>query len=878
MTLMKNCSVKRRLLHSSPSETTVALSSSFIAVVFIFLSCTLPSCSVLSFKAGHVEAVPGSTVSRSTRPFPNGPATAIPSSSHKNGNQFPPSGGGGSRSAILMKLTSPRREFGGHVYEDPNNPIASDLYAFSKSTESQQIQHDDEHAPFIRFPSISSPFSNTIQSSESHLQQNSYQRQPPQPSKKNANQHDDPTVQQGHHLQQKPLAQSVSDLLAQREEPSSIFGAPHEDDLFDSYYTTGIDDDDATLSSADIDRYSSREDGDLFKKQTATPNTGTSVDASASPSLANSPPPTAKSNAITNKIKSTSSNDSNSSHDNHNHSDEDNHVAVRPSSTSALRKPTLLPLPANYLSLATFKQIDNTLEKSSSNILSRIANFWRNRTMSSHSSLNGTIVAVNNRQISNSSSISSSNKTNSSTNQMNKLASDSSISADNHQHEDDDNEETDNVFLKNLDDDLNRSSNTRRSSSENDNKSYNSKDNHGKNIRRQSESSTSLPLTKYISMEDLDGGVSNGGGGGILVNSNQYLSLDDGDDGVNLGVGDEDFATSTGGGNTKEEGPTTTKSSSKNNNELEDNFHRHHDHHSVSVEDYITSSETSAGLDWLNGGEDSAQSSHTFHDDLFHTTTGTITAVIDNSSRSSGGSSSSKTHHKKDLMNSGSSRIERVHKSDSDKKASVVFSPSSSSGAASGGASSTSKKGDVKQAESDKIWSSIDSHFGRNDLIESAESEEEHDYYYGMTIGGFLKRELWTIPLFVLASLNMILIILFEVYVLCRARGTSRRHLFLGQMLLFGLFLCSFLALMFAVHPSIVGCFVGRLGVGITYSLIFSVLMVKCVFLLSLDTGVYLPTSYQGILLFFAVAVQVAIDTQWVIMYPPFLQVKRNFN
>lgn len=181
-------------------------------------------------------------------------------------------------------------------------------------------------------------------------------------------------------------------------------------------------------------------------------------------------------------------------------------------------------------------------------------------------------------------------------------------------------------------------------------------------------------------------------------------------------------------------------------------------------------------------------------------------------------------------------------------------------------------RGDVKRAQSDKIWS-LDSHFSRNDLIESAEEEEHDDYYYGMTIGGFLKRELWTIPLFVLAALNMILIILFEVYVLCRARGQSRRHLFLGQMLLFGLFLCSFLALMFAVHPSIIGCFVGRLGVGITYSLIFSVLMVKCVFLLSLDTGIYLPTSYQGILLFFAVLVQVAIDTQWVIMYPPFLQV-----
>ncbi|CAL8137352.1 unnamed protein product [Orchesella dallaii] len=246
----------------------------------------------------------------------------------------------------------------------------------------------------------------------------------------------------------------------------------------------------------------------------------------------------------------------------------------------------------------------------------------------------------------------------------------------------------------------------------------------------------------------------------------------------------------------------------------------------------------SGGLEDTSETDSSSGDTPSFHDDLFHTT-GTITAIIDKDD-----------HLHQDLTGSSSTAEEQRVKSDSSSSSTVPVA-----------------KGEVKKAESDKIWS-IDSHFGRDELIESEEDQE----YYGMTIGGFLKRELWTIPLFVLAALNMMLIILFEVYVLCRARGQSRRHLFLGQMLLFGLFLCSFLALMFAVHPSIIGCFVGRLGVGITYSLIFSVLMVKCVFLLSLDTGVYLPTSYQGILLFFSVAVQVAIDTQWVIIYPPFLQ------
>ncbi|CAG7732416.1 unnamed protein product [Allacma fusca] len=154
-------------------------------------------------------------------------------------------------------------------------------------------------------------------------------------------------------------------------------------------------------------------------------------------------------------------------------------------------------------------------------------------------------------------------------------------------------------------------------------------------------------------------------------------------------------------------------------------------------------------------------------------------------------------------------------------------------------------------------------------------SDVETSDFRNNMMAGFLKREVWTIPLLSIASLNIFLISLFEIYVLCKARGPSRRHLFLGQMLLFGLFLCSSLALVFAICPSAVSCFLGRLGLGIAYTLIFSVLMVKCVFLLSLDGGIYLPASYQACLLLFSVLVQVAIDTQWVIVYPPHLQVNQ---
>ena len=48
-----------------------------------------------------------------------------------------------------------------------------------------------------------------------------------------------------------------------------------------------------------------------------------------------------------------------------------------------------------------------------------------------------------------------------------------------------------------------------------------------------------------------------------------------------------------------------------------------------------------------------------------------------------------------------------------------------------------------------------------------------------------------------------------------------------------------------------------RLGLGLSYVLIYSSLLVKLVFLISLNTGVYLPAMYQALLLFFAILVQV---------------------
>lgn len=138
-------------------------------------------------------------------------------------------------------------------------------------------------------------------------------------------------------------------------------------------------------------------------------------------------------------------------------------------------------------------------------------------------------------------------------------------------------------------------------------------------------------------------------------------------------------------------------------------------------------------------------------------------------------------------------------------------------------------------------------------------------------IGGVFRNEAWVIPVLTLSAITMALIVGFEVFVLCKAWRTtpSRRHLFLGQMLLLGLFTCAGLGAVYAASPTQLTCAVVRFGTGVAYAVVFASLLVKCVFLISLNGGVYLPAPYQGLLLLFAILIQVAIGAQWLLTSPP---------
>lgn len=134
-----------------------------------------------------------------------------------------------------------------------------------------------------------------------------------------------------------------------------------------------------------------------------------------------------------------------------------------------------------------------------------------------------------------------------------------------------------------------------------------------------------------------------------------------------------------------------------------------------------------------------------------------------------------------------------------------------------------------------------------------------------------LRKEPWVVPVLVLATLSMFMMAAFEVFVLCKAWRTSpsRRHLFLGQMLLLGLFSCAGLAAILTVTPTLLSCATVRFGAGVAFALVFASLLVKCVFLISLNGGVYLPAPYQGLLLLFAVLIQIAVGSQWLLTSPP---------
>ena len=127
-----------------------------------------------------------------------------------------------------------------------------------------------------------------------------------------------------------------------------------------------------------------------------------------------------------------------------------------------------------------------------------------------------------------------------------------------------------------------------------------------------------------------------------------------------------------------------------------------------------------------------------------------------------------------------------------------------------------------------------------------------------------LHHDIWVIPLLVMSAVNIITILTYWVTMSC----CKQRLSFLSQSLLLGVLLGSTLGFAFTVEQSDVVCVFVRIGTGLSYAIIYSSIMVKQVFIISLNTSVYLPNLYQFLLFSFSVLVQIVLNVQWLVLVP----------
>lgn len=143
----------------------------------------------------------------------------------------------------------------------------------------------------------------------------------------------------------------------------------------------------------------------------------------------------------------------------------------------------------------------------------------------------------------------------------------------------------------------------------------------------------------------------------------------------------------------------------------------------------------------------------------------------------------------------------------------------------------------------------------------------------------------WIIALGVCAGLGIVCVLVFEIYIVFKLIGTKIgkqwRTMWLGQLLLFGIFIAYLVLFAYLWIPSKVTCGITRFGVGVAYAMCFAVLLVKLMVLLTSKTSSdtllpgdiespnYLRGIYQFLMYLFIVGVQVVIAIQWLIMVPP---------
>lgn len=130
----------------------------------------------------------------------------------------------------------------------------------------------------------------------------------------------------------------------------------------------------------------------------------------------------------------------------------------------------------------------------------------------------------------------------------------------------------------------------------------------------------------------------------------------------------------------------------------------------------------------------------------------------------------------------------------------------------------------------------------------------------------------WVMIVVVLVVIGLLAVIIVEfiiIYKVARLGGVPWRSIWLGQTLLAGILLSYLTLIAFIFKPNTMSCSAIRFMTGVSYALMLAVLFVKVLIVMSPKTqSGFLKLGHQVLILIIVWSVQIAINTEWLIVIP----------
>ena len=139
-------------------------------------------------------------------------------------------------------------------------------------------------------------------------------------------------------------------------------------------------------------------------------------------------------------------------------------------------------------------------------------------------------------------------------------------------------------------------------------------------------------------------------------------------------------------------------------------------------------------------------------------------------------------------------------------------------------------------------------------------------------IMSYFSDEAWALPIFVMASLTIMCLAMYELSILIKTMREKRRldNLPLDHVLMASLLCCASMCIPYTLQPTPSICGAIRAGSGLACTLLFSTLLVRLILTIASNRGLHLHTAYQIIILSSSVLIQLVVLTHWLVVSPPF--------